>query len=393
MRDDFRRLCAVALIAAGLSIPAEAAEVTGVRIGESDGRTRLVLETSARVDAVVSRIAAPDRVVIDLPALRWRVDPSKIGPRGPIAKLRHGRQRGGGSRLVLDLAAPVGTVRTFVLPSQANRGYRLVVDLRAQTEGGLARRSSPAAGQPRAGPASPVPRPKPQRRKPLIVLDPGHGGVDPGAIGVGGTREKRVTLAHAQVLARRLKATGHYRVLLTRRNDRFIRLGRRVRIARESKADLFISLHADSHRKRAISGASVYTLSERASDRAAAALAARENKADLIAGVALDRQSSEIADILIDLSQRQTMNESAVFARILMGRLGKVRRLLRNTHRFAGFAVLKAPDVPSVLVELGYLSNRRDEKRLLSSAHRVRVADAIISAIDAYFARRRALRG
>ena len=225
------------------------------------------------------------------------------------------------------------------------------------------------------------------------LADRAYGGVDPGTIGVSGTHEKRVTLAHAVALSKRLRGTGRYRTMLTRGRDRFVRLRQRVQAARDAGADLFISLHADASRKRSTRGASVYTLSERASDRTAAALARRENKADLIAGIDLDRRTSDsaVAGALIDMAQRGTMNESAVFARILTRRLGKVTRLLRNTHRFAGFAVLKAPDVPSVLVELGFMSNRTDERKLLNARERRRITGAIAAAIDDWFAHRQAL--
>lgn len=237
-------------------------------------------------------------------------------------------------------------------------------------------------------PPAPVPKPRPNLW--TVAIDPGHGGVDPGARGRAGTREKHLVLAYARELRRQLLATGRYKVVLTRDRDVFVRLRQRIAIAREAGADLFVSLHADSHRNRAIRGTSVYTLSERASDKEAEALATKENKADLIAGVDLDNRNSDVINILIDLAQRETMNESARFARLLIPELGKTSPLLRNTHRFAGFAVLKAPDVPSVLVELGYLSNPEQERILLRKSHRRGVARAVVRAVNAYFARQEA---
>ncbi len=224
-------------------------------------------------------------------------------------------------------------------------------------------------------------------RKRIIVIDPGHGGVDPGAIGVSGIYEKHITLAAARDLRRFLEATGRFDVKLTRDRDIFIRLRGRIERAREMNADLFISLHADTIRNRRVRGLSLYTLSERASDKEAAALAERENKADLIAGIDLTHESAEVTNILIDLAQRETMNQSAKLAGLLVDELDGRVRILGNPHRFAGFAVLKAPDIPSVLIELGFLSNKDDERALRSESHRRKLAQSIAGAVDRYFAK------
>ncbi len=384
-------------VAIGLASPAAAAPaVTGVRIGPAPDKTRFVLDLSAAVGFKAFTLGNPYRVVIDLPPVDWKLDPLKIPTGGLIEAFRYGHFRDGVSRVVLDVAGPVEVAKSFVLPPSGRHGHRLVIDLRtiaAAAFAGRARRAARPAGNGTVARARPPPRPPSKAKlRPVIAIDPGHGGVDPGAIGVSGTYEKYITLGHALVLAKRLRATGRYRAVLTRKRDTFVRLRKRVARARAAGADLFISLHADANPSRRVRGASVYTLSERASDKEAAALAAKENKADVIGGVNLTRQSSEVATILIDLAQRETLNESAVLAKSLTRALGRVRLLLRNTHRFAGFAVLKAPDIPSVLVELGHLSNRFDEKRLLSPAERVRIADAIIDAIDAYFARHQAFK-
>ena len=199
--------------------------------------------------------------------------------------------------------------------------------------------------------------------------------------------EKDITLRTARTLKRRLERSGRYKVILTRDRDVFIRLRDRIAIARRHDADLFISLHADSIRRAGIRGLSVYTLSEKASDKEAAELADKENKADLIAGVDLSAETPEVTDILIDLAQRETMNESVRFAAELVQELRRVTTLLRRTHRFAGFAVLKAPDIPSVLIEMGFLSNRQDERALRREGYRARIADSVAQAIDRYFER------
>jgi N-acetylmuramoyl-L-alanine amidase len=225
----------------------------------------------------------------------------------------------------------------------------------------------------------------------MIAIDPGHGGVDPGARGISGAWEKDLTLLQARELRRQLLQHGGYRVVMTRDRDVFVRLRERIAIAQRAGADIFISLHADSIADRSVRGGAIYTLSEQASDKEAAALAAKENKADIIAGIDLNDQSRTVAKILIDLRQRLTKNDSVTFAKALVNQLDDSMRLLRNNHRFAGFAVLKAPDIPSVLIEMGYLSNRVDERLLKRARHRQKVATAIVKAIDGYFARQQAL--
>jgi N-acetylmuramoyl-L-alanine amidase len=231
-----------------------------------------------------------------------------------------------------------------------------------------------------------IPPPKPDlgNGKIRIALDAGHGGKDPGATGVDGTEEKVITLKMAKQLKELLEATGRYEVLLVRKDDTLIPLRKRIEIARASNADLFISLHADHNDNQTFRGASVYTLSETASDAEAAALATRENKEDLITGVDLSHQSQMVTSILIDLAQRETKNLSARLASYVTAELSETTRMIYDSHRFAGFAVLKSPDVPSILIELGYLSNEADEKDLGSDRHRKRMAKAILRAIDQY---------
>jgi N-acetylmuramoyl-L-alanine amidase len=225
---------------------------------------------------------------------------------------------------------------------------------------------------------------KKSKRKPLIIIDPGHGGIDPGAIG-NGTMEKTITLAVARALKKELLATGRFRVELTRDKDVYIPLRDRFKLARDDAADLFISLHADSHANAKTRGASVYTLSETASDSEAEALAAKENKSDVIAGVDLSNESKVVTGILIDLAQRETTNLSARFAKMLVKALKKDTLMLEQSHRFAGFAVLKAPDIPSVLLEMGYISSDEDQRLLTNKSHQKGLAKAISRAIQSFF--------
>ncbi|KAF0139604.1 MAG: N-acetylmuramoyl-L-alanine amidase [Rhodospirillaceae bacterium] len=230
------------------------------------------------------------------------------------------------------------------------------------------------------------PRKEPREaQRPMIVLDPGHGGADPGATGTSGIFEKHITFAIAIDLREKFLATGRYRIALTREDDIFIPLRERVASARTHKADLFISLHADAIASPEIRGLSVYTLSKEASDQEAAALAERENKADLIGGLDLSHESRDVTNILIDLVQRETMNHSARLASAFIRELRREVQLLPKTHRFAGFAVLKAPDVPAVLLEMGYLSNPEEEQLLRQPTYRAKLGSALVRAVDHYF--------
>lgn len=220
----------------------------------------------------------------------------------------------------------------------------------------------------------------------VVVLDPGHGGIDPGCIGCRGTYEKDIALETVRELAALLEETGRYHVKLTRRDDEFVALEDRVARARADDADLLLSIHADALPEERMRGASVYTLSDRASDREAAELAARENGADFVAGVDLSRHAPEVSHILFDLARRETNNQSIRLAQDVVSELGRRVRLLEHTHRSAGFVVLKAPDVPSALVEIGCLSNRDEEEQLLAAAHRRLVAVGLLHSIDDFFA-------
>ncbi|NNG03700.1 MAG: N-acetylmuramoyl-L-alanine amidase [Inquilinus sp.] len=359
--------------------------VLSVRIGDHGSKTRFVLEMTAAADFRIFALENPHRMVVDFAAGDWRATSARQ-PVGLITGHRYGRQQGGALRVVLDLAGPADIVDSFYLPAAGATPYRFVLDLVPTTPPGSTGRSGSASVAP-AALSVPLPprRPAPAVERRIVAIDPGHGGIDPGAIGASGLREKELTLDIARRVKARLEATGRYTVVLTREGDEFLRLPERVRRARASGADLLLSLHADSIGNPTFRGASVYTLSDVASDRQAEMLAQRENRADALAGIALDPVDDVTASILIDLAQRHTQNESNGVAQKVVEALADATPLIGTPHRYAGFAVLKAPDVPSVLVELGYLSNRREETQLRSAAHRAGLAAALAEAIDAYF--------
>jgi len=382
------------LLASGVPASAEPG-VSSVRLGVHSDKTRVVLDLTERVDFKVFPLTDPYRLVVDLPAMNWRSVPQRNFRRtGLVNGLRYGLFSSSTSRVVLDLIGPAKIKKSFILPPASGKPYRLVLDIvKASRESMLAgvKRSRkvariPSAPRPDFFPGPPGRKPDPfSTDKRIIVLDPGHGGVDPGAITRKGVYEKHVVLAAAKVFKNRLERSGRYKVYMTRERDVFLRLRDRIAFARSKGADLFMSLHADAIKSKKVRGMSVYTLSETASDKEAAALAERENKSDLIAGIDLSTNSKEVTNILIDLAQRESMNASSKFASMLVQELAGVGPMLRNSHRFAGFAVLKAPDVPSVLIELGFLTNPRDAKALLSKTHRRRVAEAVYLAVEAYF--------
>ncbi len=386
-------LFALAVFFAGSGAALAQPAVTGVRIGAHPDSTRFVLDLSQNIQVNVFTLADPYRVVIDMPALDWKAGDGGQGEAGEteglVERYRFGLFQQGNARLVLDLRKPASVRQAFVLPPQGAYGYRFVLDLEATDRASFMK----TVQVPPAAPASPPPaaiQSAPQKRddsRRTVAIDAGHGGVDPGTISGDGTYEKQVTLGVALELKRQLERTGRYNVIVTRQSDIFIPLGERVEIGRRGKADLFVSLHADAIANRDIRGSTVYTLSETASDKEAAALASKENKADIIAGVDLGKQSPEVTDILIDLMQRETMNYSIEFATLLIPSLERSVQMRANSHRFAGFRVLKAPDVPSVLVEMGYLSNAEDTRYLKSEKGRREIAAAVAGAVDDYFQR------
>ncbi len=366
--------------------------VNDVRLGQNGPLTRLVLELSEAVDYDLFFLNSPKRAVIDLPSLDWPQD-RQFAAKGVVDGMRFGQFKETVSRIVLDLGRPVRVEKSFVLPPTAGFPYRLVIDLAPASEEEFAalvasREKAVASAPPEVTPPLDPAKPSPVRRKNakrVIVIDAGHGGVDPGAHGAK-VHEKHVVLSFAKELADQMRKTGRYSVHLTRDRDIYIPLRQRVNIAREKDADLFISVHADSITRKNVRGLSIYTLSETASDREAAALARKENRSDIIAGIDFGDQPPEVANILIDLAQRETKNLSVKFAGLVVDQVKGKTPLLERTHRFAGFRVLKAPDVPSVLIELGFLTNRADERQLQSRSWRQNVAGGIVQAVDRYFA-------
>lgn len=379
-------------LAFGLSPACAQAETaaTGVRIGVNAAATRFVLDLTDEVPFKVYTMREPYRVVVDLPELAWKVEPTAAREHGGvIERFRFGLFKPGTFRVVLDVNKPVAVHSAVALPPRDSHLYRLVLDISPISKSQFDRTYvGPPPPEPVAARSSAPPAVDGARRadgKHVVVIDPGHGGVDPGTTGVSGIYEKELTLAAAKELKRQLDASGRYQVVLTRDKDVFLPLQERVQIARNAHAELFISLHADSIASDSILGSSVYTLSEKASDAQAAALAANENKSDVIAGANLDGYSGEVADILIDLAQRETKNDSAKYAHDLVQELDKSGRVLEHGIRSAGFAVLKAPDVPSILLEMGYLSNPKEERELRNPAYRAKLMTAVKRAIDVYF--------
>jgi N-acetylmuramoyl-L-alanine amidase len=352
-------------------------------------RTRIVLHFDREPTVNWFLLRAPHRLVVDLPETDFGIDEKETEPQGLISRVRYGRMAADHSRMIFTMPGSFLVEDLSVLQNETSPGYRLIIDVVSSSErefeAAMGERLAAAPDAGTAGGEAARP-PKPEDDRFVVVLDPGHGGIDGGARGVSGTFEKAITLEFARDLQRTLEKSGKYRAVLTREDDVFLRLDERVRIAREHHADLLISIHADAIRMKDFRGATLYTLSERASDAAAAATAARENLSDEIAGLVVEERKDEVTEILVDLIRRETHAFSIHFARTLLGSLGDTVHLVGNPLRSAGFIVLRAPDVPSVLLELGYLSNPEDEKQMLDPAWRARAAEAITEAIGAFAA-------
>jgi len=373
-------------------LAAELPVATDARLGGDEARTRFVLDLTKRVEVSAFTLADPYRVVLDLPQVTFQL-PAKVGEtgRGLVKAFRFGLVMPGGSRIVLDATAPVRVEKAFVIDPVDSQPARLVLDLVAIDRDGFLRNIALENRPRRSEPPTKIDRDaKNADPRPLVVLDPGHGGIDSGTVAPSGDTEKAIVLEFAQQLRDKLEKSGKYRVAMTRTDDRFVPLADRVQLARSRQAALFLSIHADAlpHRDSEARGASIYTLSETASDAEAARLAEAENRADVIAGVDLSAEPNDVADILIDLAQRETKAFSANLAHALVKELKATSRLHKHPLKSAGFRVLKAPDVPSVLIELGYVSSSQDLKYLLSDAWRSRATDSIAQAITTFFATR-----
>lgn len=379
----------------------QAATIKNMRVGQQVSSVRIVFDADQKFDYQVFLLSDPKRLVVD--ALSTKVSKNlQVSKNGIISATRIGELNETDKRVVFDLKKPVLIKQAFMLPPSQNNDWRFVIDLVVASERDfnnkiglkyaltskskssntkVASTSSSSSSWFKSSDKAA----KPKSRQKIIVLDPGHGGKDPGAIGAyGKTYEKNITLAMGKELKTMLEKKG-YKVYLTRSTDIFIPLRQRVKIAQKYKADLFMSLHADSAVNKNAKGLSVYTLSEKASDKEAAALAERENKVDIIGGVDFSENSKEINDILISLSQTDCRNKSSKFAGYMVGEMKKSIKLVSDTHRFAGFAVLKAPDIPSALLEMGYLSNKQEESQLKESGYRKKLASSAATAIDKYF--------
>ncbi|MFD2206192.1 N-acetylmuramoyl-L-alanine amidase [Kiloniella antarctica] len=387
------------------TVVAQGSDLEAIRIGKHPDKTRFVLELSEAPAYRVFTLPDPFRIVIDLPKLNWKVPKDKVPKAtGAVQALRFGLFEPEVSRIVLDAYYPVSISSTFLLPPKEGHKHRLVVDikkvskdfyvksgeqqkkmvsiqpLKMQSQTG----SSVAANPTPPALLNPTPAKK-KRAKKIIVVDAGHGGVDPGAIGLSGVQEKKLALDYARSLKAALERNGRYEVIMTRNSDTSLALRQRVEVAQKAEADLFISLHANKHSSSKIKGVSVYSLSENGSDKEAEALASKENKADIIIGFDLSEQSPDVSKILIDLAQRETNNQGKQFANVLVSEFKREADMLGRPHRSAGFAVLKSPIIPSVLVELGYMSNKQEERLLRSDTHRNKLVLAISKAVDQYF--------
>jgi len=381
---------------------------TEARLAGDARQTRFVLDLDKAIQFRAFALADPYRVVVDIPQVNFRLAAGTgSAGRGLIKAFRYGLVMPGGSRIVFDLTGPARIANSYVLEAANGQPPRLVLELeqvdRTSFVQSLAADSRPelrpaiadstGSGVAAEAPVASKPAAPPDLR-PVVVIDPGHGGIDNGTQS-SGESEKNLVLGFGLALRDRIEKSGKYRVVMTRTDDTFIPLADRVRIARNQSAALFVSIHADAlpRREGDAQGATIYTLSDRASDAEAERLAEAENKADAIGGVNLTEEPTEVADILIELAQRETRAFSHRFARLLMGEMKSTVRMHKHPMKSAGFKVLKAPDVPSVLIELGYVSNKGDLEHLVSENWRSRTVGSMAQAIDAFFAKRLATAG
>jgi N-acetylmuramoyl-L-alanine amidase len=398
-------LCAIALmllllaggraaLAQSESPAAALPEIIDARVTTTEERARLILDLSGSTEFAIASLDAPNRIAIDVKVsgLQFAV-PADVAGTGVVSGYAIEMAEAGRARTLLTLAQPAQVQQAYVLDAVADQPARLVVDLILDTPEGFAARvaNDLAAAMANQGiapqtastdPGTHVPVPD---TRPLVVIDPGHGGVDNGASAPNGVHEKDITLAFALQLQDVLVQSGRFDVALTREDDSFLRLEERVALARENKADIFISLHADSFQQKEIRGASVYTRDENATDVLDNVLAENENKTDIIAGFAMPEMTPAVVDILVDLMRRQMRRQSYLAAQSIIHQLEPSVTLRRFPVRQADFFVLQAPDVPSILVELGFLSNASDIVNLQKDDWRDRVVDALARGIADYF--------
>ncbi|WP_242201241.1 MULTISPECIES: N-acetylmuramoyl-L-alanine amidase [unclassified Pseudomonas] len=379
-----RQLLNLLLVSPLFSFPlgAFATQIRNARLWRSDDKLRLVFDLSGPVQYKTFSLTSPERLIIDLSGAGLSGDFSQLALKNSgITSIRSGHFGKGDTRIVLDLAAPM-QVNSFLLPPQDGQGHRLVLDLSSATQ---APRQIAAQPQPLV---APVDKAHPKRDI-IVVVDPGHGGKDPGAIGSKGQREKDVVLSIAQLLAKRLKREKGFDVKLVRNDDFFVPLRKRVDIARQHKADMFISVHADAAPRLTASGASVYALSEGGATSATARfMAQRENGADLLGATTLLNLKDKdpmLAGVILDMSMNATIASSLQLGSSVLGSLQNITTLHQKRVEQAGFAVLKSPDVPSILVETGFISNTQDAQRLVTARHQQAVADGLFEGLKKYF--------
>ncbi|MGR3965712.1 N-acetylmuramoyl-L-alanine amidase [Pseudomonas sp. 910_23] len=379
-----RQLLNLLLVSPLFTLPlgAYATQIRNARMWRSDDKLRLVFDLSGPVQYKTFSLTSPDRLIIDLSGAGLSGDFSQLALKNSgITSIRSGHFGKSDTRIVLDLVAPM-QLNSFVLPPQDGQGHRLVLDLTNATH---------APRQIAADPAplvAPVDKAHPKRDI-IVVVDPGHGGKDPGAVGSKGQREKDVVLSIAQLLAKRLKREKGFAVKLVRNDDFFVPLRKRVDIARKYKADMFISVHADAAPRLTASGASVYALSEGGATSATARfMAQRENGADLLGATTLLNLKDKdpmLAGVILDMSMNATIASSLQLGSAVLGSLQSITSLHQKRVEQAGFAVLKSPDVPSILVETGFISNARDAQRLVTARHQQAVADRLFEGLKQYF--------
>jgi N-acetylmuramoyl-L-alanine amidase len=374
------RLFLYLMVALAANLAQAATQIEGVRLWPAPDHTRLVLDTAGSVDHNVFALSGPSRLVIDLKNTSLKADFSKVDLSGsPIERIRSAPRNGNDLRVVLDLKSDIKP-RSFVLEPNQQYGHRLVVDLIDEKGSRLERATSPTVTQDSAG-----------KRDIIIVIDPGHGGEDPGAIGPRGTREKDVVLRMSKTLVDLINKQPGFTAKLTRTGDYYIGLRNRTLLARKYNADLFVSVHADAFRTPQPRGASVFALSQRgATSETARWLAQSENRSDLIGGaggVSLDGRDDMLAGVLLDLSMTASINASLGVGSSVLGQLGGVAKLHKPGVEQAAFAVLKSPDIPSILVEAGFISNPKEEQNLATEWYRNRLANAIMDGIHEYFQR------
>jgi N-acetylmuramoyl-L-alanine amidase len=388
-RWAFLFLIVVGCAQAHPALAAGTAVVTATRLEGDAQRARLVLELDGPAQARVFTLADPYRVVLDLPDVVFAPDLPEPSAGPLVSAYRYGLIAPGRSRVVIDSDTPLGAEQPQMLIDEDGTA-RISIDLTPTTEAAFLQTLREGPRLPDDQTAAEEPKAEGAEHKPLITIDPGHGGIDSGARSRSGDLEKDVVLQFSRTLRDQLLATGRYRVVMTRDNDSFVPLKKRVKIARDNQANLFISVHADSMSSTAedVRGATIYTLSDKASDREAEKLAEKENRADIIAGVDLADEPDEVASILIDLAHRETKVFSSRFAQTLHGSIKSSITMNKNPLRSAGFMVLKSSDVPSVLLELGYMSSRDDLKLLTSRSWRERAATSMTEAVDAFFGAR-----